>query len=200
MPELLLYYDDLLNLLWQFRWPLAIGLVLLVARELKGLARETRLHALLMSCVFFLIITSYWIFKPLKKGLFLAYYQLHPLQLMGSSYSAAQAELLAKEAIVLLSLLAALLFSRLSRLLQRERLFLCFALMFAGYFASLVRWGDFSGVVTVWLLYLSGDLYVTIMVASFFAFLNDSERPGAAKRLYGLIGLGGVLGLSLIHI
>ena len=32
------------------------------------------------------------------------------------------------------------------------------------------------------------------MVATFFAFLNDSVTPDTAKRLYGLIGLGGVSG------
>ena len=32
------------------------------------------------------------------------------------------------------------------------------------------------------------------MVATFFAFVNDSVTPDAAKRLYGLIGLGGVTG------
>ncbi len=194
MPELLLYYDELLNLFWEFRWPLAFGLVLLVARELKGFDQETRLHALLMFLAFFLIITGYWILKPLKKGLFLAYYQLNPLQFMDSTYSAAQAELLAKELNVLVALVAALLFSRLSRLLLRERLFLFLAVIFAGLFFFLARLGDFSAAAVTWLFYLSGDLYVTIMVAAFFAFLNDSERPNAAKRLYGLIGLGGVLG------
>ncbi len=34
----------------------------------------------------------------------------------------------------------------------------------------------------------------TLMVATFFAFLNDSVEPDAAKRLYGLIVLGGVAG------
>ncbi len=32
------------------------------------------------------------------------------------------------------------------------------------------------------------------MVATFFAFLNDSVTPDAAKRLYGPVGLGGVVG------
>lgn len=32
------------------------------------------------------------------------------------------------------------------------------------------------------------------MVATFFAFLNDSVTPDAAKRLYGPVGLGGVAG------
>lgn len=47
-----------------------------------------------------------------------------------------------------------------------------------------------SGDLTVWSFYLFGDLFSTLMVATFFAFLNDSVTPEAAKRLYGLVGLG----------
>ena len=53
---------------------------------------------------------------------------------------------------------------------------------------------DDPGDVTVWSFYLFGDLFSTMMVATFFAFLNDSVDAGSAKRLYGLIGLGGVTG------
>ena len=48
------------------------------------------------------------------------------------------------------------------------------------------------GDATVWSFYLFGDLFSTIMVATFFAFLNDSVSPAASKRLYGPIVLGGV--------
>ncbi len=43
-------------------------------------------------------------------------------------------------------------------------------------------------------VYLFGDLFSTLMVATFFAFLNDSVSSDAAKRLYGIIGMGGVVG------
>jgi hypothetical protein len=44
----------------------------------------------------------------------------------------------------------------------------------------------------VWGFYLFGDLFSTLMVATFFSFLNDSVSSGAAHRLYGLMGfLGG---------
>jgi AAA family ATP:ADP antiporter len=46
----------------------------------------------------------------------------------------------------------------------------------------------------VWAFYLFGDLYSTLMVATFFAFTNDSVDPDTAKRLYGIVGLGGVAG------
>ena len=49
-------------------------------------------------------------------------------------------------------------------------------------------------VLRFWSFYFFGDLYNTLMVATFFAFLNDSVEPDSAKRMYGLIVLGGVVG------
>jgi ATP:ADP antiporter, AAA family len=46
----------------------------------------------------------------------------------------------------------------------------------------------------VWSLYVFGDLYNTLVIVSFFSFLHDSVTPSGARRLYGLIVLGGVLG------
>lgn len=37
---------------------------------------------------------------------------------------------------------------------------------------------------------LFGDLFSTLMVATFFAFLSDSVTPDTAKRFYGVVGLG----------
>jgi AAA family ATP:ADP antiporter len=50
------------------------------------------------------------------------------------------------------------------------------------------------GGATVWSFYLFGDLFSTLMVATFFAYLNDSVTPDAARRLYGLVVFGGVAG------
>ena len=50
------------------------------------------------------------------------------------------------------------------------------------------------GAAAAWGFYWYGDLWTTLMVVAFFAFLNDSVSPDEAKRLYGPIGVGGVLG------
>ncbi len=70
--------------------------------------------------------------------------------------------------------------------------------MFTGFF--LLSYIVYSMIIatpdpfTVWSFYLFGDLFSTLMVATFFAFLNDSVTPDTAKRLYGPVGLGGVVG------
>jgi hypothetical protein len=52
--------------------------------------------ALLMFSYFFLVITSFWILKPIKKALFIEYYDQTGFDLLAWHLSAPQAELLAK--------------------------------------------------------------------------------------------------------
>jgi AAA family ATP:ADP antiporter len=116
------------------------------------------------------------------------------LDLAGWALGAAQAEQLAKVANMFVALLAAWAFSVLARRLRREQLTYVFSgVILAGYVAYSALL-EAPGAVTVWTFYFFGDLYSTLMVATFFAFLNDSVTSDSAKRLYGLIGLGGVAG------
>src|SRR5690606_13880070 len=45
-----------------------------------------------------------------------------------------------------------------------------------------------------WSFYVFGDMFNTAMVAIFWAFTDDIARSSEARRTYGLIGLGGVIG------
>ncbi len=143
---------------------------------------------------FFLVITTFWILKTIKKELFVRFYDQQGLDLLGWSLKAAEAELLAKLLNMLVAAVAVVAFSALSNRFTRHRLTLIFCgffgLCFLGYAAAL----DQPGHLLVWSFYLFGDLYSTLMVATFFAFLNDSVEPAAARRLYGPIILGGVGG------
>lgn len=152
------------------------------------------LFASLMSAYFFLVVTSFWVLKPLKKALFIRSYDEAGLALGAFHLESAQVEQLAKLANLVVAVLAALAFGVLSRSLRRQSLALAVTACFlVGHliFAWLLR--D-PGEPTVWAFYLYGDLFSTAMVVTFFAFLNDSVTPDTAKRLYGPIGLGGVLG------
>lgn len=144
---------------------------------------------------FFLIITIFWILKPLKKTLFVkGYYGEHTLDMFGMSMGGPEAEQIAKVANMLVAFVAATVFTFLSRSLERQRLayvFIGFCMVcLAGFIPVL---GD-NTAVGAWSFYLFGDLFNTIMLAAFFAFLNDSVSPSTAKRLYGPIVLGGVAG------
>lgn len=149
---------------------------------------------LTMFSYFFLVITSFWILKPLKKALFIQFYDQQGFSLFAWHLQAAQAELLAKVLNMVVAFVAVIVFTWLARRFRRQQL----TFIFTGFFLlsylvySIII--DTPGTFTVWSFYLFGDLFSTLMVATFFAFLNDSVTPDAAKRLYGPVGLGGVMG------
>lgn len=150
--------------------------------------------ALLMFGYFFLVITSFWILKPIKKGLFIQFYDLGGFDLFAWNMTAAQAELVAKVLNMIVAYVAVVAFSWLVNRYRRQQLTYVFSAFFL---ACYVLYSSIIGTpegLTVWSFYLFGDLYSTLMVATFFAFLNDSVTPDKAKRMYGLIGLGGVTG------
>lgn len=150
--------------------------------------------ALAMFGHFFLIIATFWILKPLKKGAFVGFYDEHGLDLGGWHLVAAQAELLAKVANMFVAGVAVIAFSALSRSLRREQLTFVFSAFFVLALSGLAVAIREPSDVTVWSFYLAGDLYTTLMVATFFAFLNDSVTPADARRLHPPIVLGGVAG------
>ena len=156
--------------------------------------REELPLALLMFGYFFLVITCFWILKPIKKGLFIEFYDQTGFDLLGLSFSAAQAELLAKVLNMVVAFVAVVVFTYFSRHLRRQQLTHLFALFFIVCYVAFSRWLRVPDDASVWSFYLFGDLFSTLMVATFFSFLNDSVTPDAAKRLYGLVGLGGVSG------
>ena len=156
--------------------------------------REELPLALLMFSYFFLVITVFWILKPIKKTMFLAYYDGGKLDVFGWLLKGSQAELLAKVCNMGVAFLAVIAFTMLARQLRRQQLTFAFSGFCAVCFLAFLGFATGGGGVAVWSFYLFGDLFNTLMVATFFAFLNDSFAPGSAKRNYGVIVLGGVSG------
>lgn len=150
--------------------------------------------ALLMFGYFFLVITSFWILKPIKKSLFIEHYDQSGFDLLGWQMLASQAELLAKVLNMVVAFVAVVVFSWLANRYRRQQLTFIFTGFFLASYVAYTLVVKNPGHLTVWSFYLFGDLFSTLMVATFFAFLNDSVTPDAAKRLYGLVGLGGVTG------
>ena len=147
-----------------------------------------------MFSYFFLVITSFWILKPLKKSIFIQYYDQTGFQLFSWVMKASQAELLAKVLNMLVAFAAVIIFTWLVRHFKREKLTLIFCGFFVLCYVAFMGVINNPSAVSVWSFYVYGDMFNTIMVTTFFAFLNDSVTAGAAKRLYGLIVLGAVIG------
>lgn len=172
-------------------------------KQIFDVKREELPMAILMGLYFFLVITSFWILKPIKKSIFIGYYEAqNGFDLLGWHLVAAQAELLAKVLNMVVAVVAVTVFTLLARRFVRQQLTTIFSVFFiACYFIySLLLPNDLSRGgqgLTIWTFYLFGDLFSTIMVATFFAFLNDSVTADSAKRLYGIVGFGGVAGGAL---
>jgi len=144
----------------------------------------------LMFLYFFIVISTFWILKPLKKGLFVDFYKVNPV----GGLSGPEMEQIAKVGNMVVAFFAVVVFTMLSRKYHRHQLtaiFSAFSVAVLGVFAFTI---DGPGELVVWSFYLFGDLFNTLMVATFFVFLNDSVKPDDAKRLYGPIVLGGVAG------
>lgn len=150
--------------------------------------------AMAMFTYFFLVITCFWILKPIKKGMFIQFYDQSGFEFLGMQFSASQAELLAKMLNMLVAVIAVIVFSYLSKTLRRQQLSYVFSGFFIACYMVFATWLAEPASAGVWSFYLFGDLFSTLMVATFFAFLNDSVTPDLAKRMYGLVGLGGVCG------
>jgi AAA family ATP:ADP antiporter len=95
---------------------------------------------------------------------------------------------------MVVAFVAALVFTLLARSLRRQQLTYVFTAFFLAAFVAYGFLVSAPSGATVWSFYLFGDLYNTLMVATFFAFLNDSVLPEQSKRLYGPIVFGGVVG------
>jgi AAA family ATP:ADP antiporter len=131
----------------------------------------------------FIVILVFQILRPLKKGLF--------VDALG-----AKTELYAKLANIGVAILLMVIFTALYNRLGTRRMItvLCaaFVLSLAGF--SMAFAGDKPGELLTWSFYLFGDGWSTLWVTTFWAYLNELTQTDQAKRLYGIIGAGGVIG------
>jgi AAA family ATP:ADP antiporter len=153
--------------------------------------------ALGLSAYFFLVIAVFWVLKPMKRGLLISYFGDHPLELAGWVLTGAQAEQIGKVLNMIVAFAVVGLFTWLVRRYARHVLVLIFCTLFGVLFlgfGGVIDRIDLLGAGGVWAFYVLGDIWTTVMVAVFWAFANDLNTGDEAERLYGIVGLGGVLG------
>lgn len=153
--------------------------------------------ALGLSVYFFLVIAIFWVLKPIKRGLIIGYFGDHPLSVAGYVLSGAQAEQIGKVLNMVVAFGVVGLFTWLVRRVSRHYLIAIFCGLFAAlflFFGSVLGHIESLGAGGVWSFYVTGDIWTTVMVATFWAFANDLNTGSEAERLYGIVGLGGVVG------
>ncbi|MDX2166524.1 MAG: Npt1/Npt2 family nucleotide transporter, partial [Deltaproteobacteria bacterium] len=147
-------------------------------------AGGTGWRAVGLCAFFFLVIAAFWIQKPIRTSRFLS--DVGPTWLP-----------LVKLGTALLVLPAVLLYSSLAARYRRAALVnWCCAVFGAG---SLLFWWLFSrgyaGTPALsygYFFYL--DIFNSVLVALFWSFANDLTPPDEARRTYGLVGAGGIVG------
>ena len=152
-------------------------------RAIFDFSKEELPVVLLMFAFFFLFILVFQMLRPLKKGMFL------------EAFGARQ-ELYAKLMNIVLSIIGVTAFTYLVNHVKRHKMIYVLAGFFAASFFALSRLLALAEPPgwSIWGFYLWGDLLTTMMVAAFWAYLTDITHPDQAKRLYGAIGAGGVIG------
>src|SRR5688572_22726460 len=140
--------------------------------------------AFLFFLFWFFVIVVFQALRSLKRGLFV-------------EHLGAEIELYAKLTNIGVAILAVVLFSWLynrfgSRVLIPALCTIFIAALLG--FATVLGGGGVPAPWLNWSFYLFGDAWSTIWVTTFWAYLNELTRSEQSKRLYGLIGGGGVIG------
>lgn len=140
--------------------------------------------ALLFFFFWFFVIVVFQALRPLKKGLFV-------------EHLGADIELYAKLANIGVAILAVILFTALYNRFGSRRLIPIICAIFIAAllgFAGALGGGGVPSPPLNWAFYLFGDAWSTVWVTTFWAYLTELTRTEQSKRLYGLIGAGGVIG------
>jgi len=161
-----------------------------VQKEGKGLRSFVDIRkgefepALLFFLFWFFVIVVFQALRPLKKGLFVEHLGAHM-------------ELYAKLANIGVAMLAVVVFTALYNRFGSRRLIPTLCAIFAVallVFAGVLSGGGAPAPWMNWAFYLFGDAWSTVWVTTFWAYLTELTRTDQSKRLYGLIGAGGVIG------
>ncbi len=163
-------------------------------KQFFDLKREEWPTALSLSLFFFLVIAAFWVLKPIKRGVLISQYAQESLNLLGWTLSGSEAEQLGKVLNMVVAYAVVIAFTLVVRRFSRTYVVTIFAGVLSLFLIGFAAVIDDPGVGVAWSFYVFGDMFNTIMVATFWAFTNDITTSEQSKRLYGIVGLGGVVG------
>jgi AAA family ATP:ADP antiporter len=154
---------------------------------LRGLTKAERVKASLLSAWFFLMITTLWLLKPVRSASLLAH--------LGAS-ELPQVRLGAVVVVAAVVAGYSRIVGRRSRLYVAAGASLLFSAILMLFWASLEVGGPVLGAQRwfVWSVFILVDVYSTVMIGIFWTYANDVVSPDEADRLYGPVGVGGILG------
>ncbi len=151
--------------------------VLTLKQEKRDIGR-----IVLLFLFFFFIIACFWSLKPLRSS--------SVVKAFGPEYYP-----LFKQGFIVAVPIVLALYSLASCYLSRPGLIYFFTSIFTVLTISfwvLFKWAPSNWSKIAFFFFVDG--YITVMVAIFWTYLNDTFQSEEAKKLYGIIGSGGILG------
>lgn len=152
-----------------------------------GLTPGERLKVTLLFTWFFTSITTLWLLKPIRTASLLVHLGAEELPyLRFGSVAGVALVVLAYSRVV----------NRFTRLDVVRGSSVIFGAVLALFWVSLHLGGAALGAERwfVWAVFIMVDIYSTVMVAIFWTYANDVVSRAEANKLYGPIGIGGILG------
>ena len=155
--------------------------------HILSLSREERLKAALLSGWFFVAVATLWLLKSLRITELLV-----NLGARETPYVRLVGAIVVGAAVLVYSMAA----GRLSRVAMVRVTSAVFAVLLGACWVAMRLGGPALAAqrAFVWTLYALVDAYAVVMIELFWTYTNDVVTPEEANRLYGIIGLGGILG------
>ena len=153
----------------------------------RPLTKDERTKAALLSSWFFVTVATLWIIKPVRVATLLAH-----LGAIETPY----VRLASVGVVGIVVALYSLVVNRVSRVQLVRLANACFAaLLVVFWLISRHASPAFAANRTfVWAIYILVELYAVILIGIFWTYANDIVTTTESNRLYGIIGLGGILG------
>lgn len=155
--------------------------------SIRALTASERIKVGLLSTWFFLTIMTLWLLKPIRTASLLSHLGAEELPYLRFG------SVLAVGVVVFGYSRIVNHFSRLQVVLGATG---AFASLLVAIWIAMQLGGDTLGHERwfVWAVFIMVDIYATVMVAMFWTYTNDVVSRLEADKLYGPIGLGGILG------
>lgn len=154
---------------------------------LSGVPRQSRVKGLLLASWFFVTVATLWLLKPVRVASLLSH--------LGATETP-YVRLAGVATIAVVVGLYSMVVNRLTRIgiVRWANLLFCAVLLL--FWIAMHIWGAWLGEqrAFIWAIYILVELYAAIVIGIFWTYTNDIVTPDEANKLYGFIGLGGVLG------
>lgn len=153
---------------------------------LVGTSAGEKKKALLLASWFFVTVATLWLLKPVRVASILAH--------LGAS-EIPYVRLVGMVVIAFVVTVYSAAVDRLTRASIVRWVSAVFAVALAGSWLLVQAAPSLGGArAFVWAIYTLVELYSVLMIGVFWTYTNDVVTPEEANKLYGMIGLGGILG------